>query len=389
MTTQLDQIGYPCVVMRGGTSKALFFHEDDVPPDGPERDRMLKRAIGTPDVLQIDGMGGSRLVTSKLALIKRSTRPDADVDYTFAQADVERDLIGYAGNCGNISAAVGPFAIDEGLVPITEPVTTVRIYNTNTQKMLVAKVQVAGGKSKVNGDCAIAGVPGTGAEILMDYARTVGAVTGQLLPTGNVTDSIMLESGKAVEVTICDVANPCVFFSAKNVGMTGSELPPAISADSSLIEIVTELQAKAGQLIGLWPDWKQQKILGLPLAVVVAPPDDFVDVNGETRKNESMDLRARLMFLAKCHDSMAGTGSICTSAASRVRGSVVHQVVGATQATTSILRIGHPLGILEVKVIADAPTDPKDTKFAELSFVRTARRLMAGHVFVPREHAQR
>lgn len=192
-TESLDeQIEVRCVLMRGGTSKALFFHEADVPPPGEARDNLLKRAMGTPDVLQIDGLGGSRLVTSKVAIIQKSTRPDADIDYTFAQIDVERDLIGYDANCGNISSAVAPFAIDEGLVEAVEPVTTVRIYNTNTDKLLVSKVQAKGGKARVLGDCAIAGAPGNGAEILMDYSGTVGALTGKLLPTGSAIDTIAL-----------------------------------------------------------------------------------------------------------------------------------------------------------------------------------------------------
>ncbi|MEJ7687366.1 MAG: PrpF domain-containing protein, partial [Variovorax sp.] len=223
-----DQVAVPCVLMRGGTSKALFFHEKDVPPPGAARDRLLKRAMGTPDLLQIDGLGGSRLVTSKVAIVRRSSRADADVDYTFAQVDIERDAVGYEANCGNISSAVGPFAVDEGLIEPVEPVTTVRIYNTNTEKMLVAKVPVAGGKARVLGDCAIAGVPGTGAEILMDYSDTVGAKTGRLLPTGRVVDTVELKDGRTVEVSICDAANPCVFVSAKELGLTGSELPNAI-----------------------------------------------------------------------------------------------------------------------------------------------------------------
>lgn len=242
-----DQIAVRCVLMRGGTSKALFFHEQDVPPPGVRRDRFLLRAMGTPDVLQIDGLGGSRLVTSKVAIISKSPRADADVDYTFAQLDVERALVSYDANCGNISSAVGPFAIDEGLVDAVEPVTAVRIFNTNTQKMMIAKVQVAGGKARVLGDCAIAGVPGTGAEILMDYAGTVGAKTGKLLPTGNVIDVITLEDGRRVEVTIGDAANPCVFIAAKDLGLGGSELPIPITNDRALIETIGEIQARPAQ----------------------------------------------------------------------------------------------------------------------------------------------
>ncbi|WP_295549698.1 2-methylaconitate cis-trans isomerase PrpF family protein [uncultured Pseudacidovorax sp.] len=379
-----EQLELRCVLMRGGTSKALFFHEADVPPPGPARDRLLKRAMGTPDVLQIDGMGGSRLVTSKIAIIKRSQRSDADVDYTFAQADVERDLIGYDANCGNISSAVAPFAIDEGLVQALEPLTTVRIHNTNTGTVFVSKVQVRNGRARVQGDCAIAGVPGTGAEILMDYTDTLGAKTGRLLPTGRAIDSLALQDGRRVEVSIVDAATPCVFIAASSLGLTGSELPPDISADRALIEAIGELQSKAGERIGLYKHWQDVHLPGLPLAVLVAPPADYTDTNGQAVSAGDCDLRARLVFLGKCHDSMAGTGSMCTAAASRVPGSLVSAAVGE-RAGTDTLRIGHPLGVMTVKVVARPGAAPADTRFDALGLQRTARRLMAGTVYVPRE----
>jgi len=377
-----EQTEVRCVLMRGGTSKALFFHEADVPPPGAARDRLLKRAMGTPDVLQIDGLGGSRLVTSKVAIIEKSTREDADVNYTFAQCDVERDTIGYDANCGNISSAVAPFAIDEKLVEAVEPVTTVRIYNTNTDKLLVARVQVKNGKARVAGNCAIAGVPGTGAEILMDYAGTVGALTGKLLPTGNAIDPITLQDGRCVVVSVVDAANPCVFIAAESLGLGGSEGPDAISADRALIETIGEIQAKAGERIGLYCNWKDVHLPGLPLAVLVAPTADYIDTNGVTVPGVDCDLRARLVFLGKCHDSMAGTGSICTAAASRVVGTLVNAAVGE-RADTQTLRIGHPLGVMTVKVVARPGATPAATDFDALGLQRTARRLMAGSVYVP------
>lgn len=382
-----DQISVRCVLMRGGTSKAMFFHERDVPPPGPKRDRFLMRAMGSPDVLQIDGLGGSRLVTSKVAILAKSQRPDADVDYTFAQLDVDRALVGYDANCGNISSGVGPFAIDEGLVAAVEPVTTVRIFNTNTQKMMVAKVHVAGGKARVIGDCAIAGVPGTGSEILMDYAGTVGSKTGKLLPTGNAVDVIALEDGRRIEVTIGDAANPCVFIAAKDLGITGSELPIPITTNRPLIEAIGEIQGKAGAMIGLYTHWQQQHLPGLPLAILVAPAADFVDVNGDTQQCADMDVRERLVFLGKCHDSMAGAGSMCSGAISRVAGSVLSKVLEPGVVQTDALRIGHPLGVMHVKVRVEPGSDPLQLAFETLSFPRTARRLMEGKVYVPNDFA--
>ncbi len=385
---QPDQLTVPCVLMRGGTSKALFFHAADIPVAGPRRDRLLKRIMGTPDLLQIDGLGGSRLVTSKIAIINRSSRADADVDYTFSQVDVEHDRIGYDGNCGNISSAVGPFAIDEGLVEAIEPFTTVRIYNTNTDKLLIARVPVRGGKASVSGDCVIPGVPGTGAEILMDYAGTIGAKTGKLLPTGNVIDRIALKDGRTLDATLCDVANPCVFVPAAQLGLSGSELPHQISADAGLIDTIAEIQARAGQMFGLWDDWKSVRLPGLPLCVIVAKPDDSTGADGKPLRAEDMDLRARLVFLGKCHDSMAGTGSMCTAAASRIPRSVVNGVLGDPTTPAPVLRIGHPLGVMHVRVEASSARSPAEIRYPVLGLARTARRLMSGVVYVPRDVAE-
>ena len=382
--TESEQIAVPCVLMRGGTSKGAYFHAADVPPAGPARDRFLKRMMGTPDVIQIDGLGGSRLVTSKIAIIRRSERADADVDYTFAQADIERDRIDYESNCGNISSGVGPFAIDEGLVAAVEPVTTVRIHNTNTGKLLVAKVPVARGKARVIGDCAIAGVPGTGAEILMDYSASVGAKTGKLLPTGNATDTLALESGRSLQVTLCDTANPAVFVAARDLGFTGSELPETLVHDRELLDIVGEVQAKAGQMMGMWSDWRGVHLPQIPLFVMVAEPADYTDSAGTAHEASSMDLRARLLFFGKWHESMAGTGSMCTAAASRVPGSVVNRMLMPESRSSGALRIGHPLGVMHVVVQVDPATSgAPQPRFAALGFARTARRLMKGMVYVP------
>lgn len=379
-----EQFTVPCVIMRGGTSKALFFHEYDVPPPGAERDRMLKRAMGAPDVMQIDGLGGARLVTSKVAIIKRSTRKDADIDYTFAQVDIELDHITYDGNCGNISSGVGPFAIDEGLVEAVEPITTVRIYNTNTRKVLVAKIPVHEGRARVHGDFAIAGVPGRGAEITMDYSGTIGAVSGRLLPTGNVLDRIQLENGNSISFSLCDAGNPCVFVAATDLGITGQELPANISSNKGLIATIDEILAKALTATGMVKDWKQTLALPTkPLFVAVSPPAEYVDMNRETQKAEGMDLCCRLVFLSKCHESMAGTGAISTSAASRVQGSVVHRAIRAEALDRDLLRIGHPLGVMETTVRLAEGCDSAAPKFSVLGFARTARRLMAGNLYLP------
>lgn len=386
-TDEPEQIAIRCTIMRGGTSKGVYLLEHDIPPPGPVRDRLLKRIMGTPDILQIDGLGGSRLITSKMAIVKRASRPDADVDYTYAQVVLDRDLIMYSSNCGNISAGVGPFAIDAGLVEVTAPVTQVRIHNTNTGKILVAHVPVAGGRAKVTGDFAIDGVPGTGAEIRMDYANTIGAKTGRILPTGQVTDTLQLENGLSVTVTICDVANPCVFVHAQDVGLEGSELPDAFAGDPGLIERLREVRGKAAQLIGFCDNWRDvdRQSPGLPLLVAVSEPKAYRTMRGQTVESGAADMRARLVWYNKCHESMAGTGSMCTAAASRLPGTVAHQVIGVPAAAKDRLRIGHPMGVMTVNVQADPANDLGGMSFSALSFSRTARRIMDGFVYVPRE----
>ncbi len=218
-----------CVIMRGGTSKGLYFHEADLPAVGLDRDTLLLRLMGSPDVLQIDGLGGSRPITSKVAIIGRSDRDDADVDYTFAQVEIDRAVVGEGGNCGNISSGVGPFAVDEGLIEPTEPITTVRIFTTNTQSVLVAEVPVRDRQAQVSGDFAIPGVPGSGAEIVMNWVATIGAKTGQLLPTGRAVDDIALQSGATVHATLCDAGNPCVWVCAAEMGCSGGELADEIN----------------------------------------------------------------------------------------------------------------------------------------------------------------
>jgi 2-methylaconitate cis-trans-isomerase PrpF len=383
MMTTSEQSIIRCVQMRGGTSKGLYFHERDLPVPGPQRDRLLKRLMGTPDVLQIDGLGGSRMITSKVAIIAPSERGDADVDYTFAQVDVQLDQIVYAGNCGNISSGVGPFAIDEGLVTATDGVTRVRIYNTNTDKLLVAEVPVEHGKAKVDGDFALPGVPGTGAEIVMDWSATVGAKTGRLLPTGNAVDRIVLEDGRAMEITLSDAGNPVVWAHAQALGLTGDEGPDEINGDHGLLKKLTEIRSKAAELFGFCDDWRraEERSPGFPLIGLVAPPADTRTLNGAPVAGRDMDLRVRLMFMNRLHESIAGTASVSLAAASRVKGSVVEIV--SEHRRENVLLIGHPSGITPVKVKKTDTGMPPEVGFELLGFSRTARRLMDGNAYCP------
>ena len=386
--TDCEQVSIRCVIMRGGTSKGLYFHHADLPPHGPARDKLLTRLMGSPDVLQIDGLGGSRPITSKVAIIAPSAREDADVDYTFAQIEIEREQVIHSANCGNISAGVGPFAVDEDLVAVTDGVTRVRIYNTNTDKVLVAEVPIYNGRARVEGNCAIPGVPGTGAEILMNWAGTVGAKTGRLLPTGRERDAIEMENGDVIEATLVDVANPCVWVRATSLGLDGSELDVSINADRALIERVRELRGKAAVLFGFCNDWREvdDSSPALPMVGLVAPAGDYTTLSGGHAAAADMDLRVRLMFMNRLHESIAGAGAISVAAASRVEDSIVASVSAGRSA--GALQVGHPSGIMPVRVEARAVEAAPFVHFDVLGFSRTARRLMDCRAYYPRSLLQ-
>lgn len=379
-----EQASIRCVIMRGGTSKGLYFHESDLPPHGPRRDRLLTRLMGSPDILQVDGLGGSRPITSKIAIIARSDRDDADVNYTFAQVEIETSRIVHAGNCGNISAGVGSFAVDEGLVPVREGITRVRIYNTNTNAVMVADVPVRNGQARVEGNLAIPGVPGAGAEIAMNWIATVGAKTGHLLPTGAARETIKLDGGDEIGATLCDVGNPVVWVAAANMGLNGGELSDAIHGDTRLMRRLEEIRGKAAVLLGFCDDWRQagERSPGLPMVGMVALPAEYRTLNGASVAASDIDLRVRLMFMGRLHESIAGTGSMCLAAASRVEGSVVRAVIADASAPT--LRIGHPSGAMSVRVESRRTNVEPFVQFDMLGMSRTARRLAQCVAFYPR-----
>lgn len=390
MGPRKDQKSIPAAWIRGGSSNAVFYHEKDIPPEGPIRDRVLKRVMGTPDPIQIDGLGGAKAVTSKVAVIRPSPREDADIDYTFAQSGVAIDEIDYTANCGNISSGVAPFAIDEGLIPksafregssIDPKVRTqeVRIHNTGTKKVLISHVPIdEEGYSVADGEYAMAAVPGTGAPILMDYRETVGASRDRgLLPTGHAVDEIEVQ-GETVPVTIGDVANIVVFVHARHMGVSGHETAENLTENRALLDRVREVRGKAAQLVDLCKDWRKvdQDSPFLPFLVIVAPPSpDAPDTH----------LACRLFLDNMCHPSMAGTGSCCTSAMSRTRGTVVYNVVNEKARAEKVVNIAHPLGVIPIATEVVRGTEGSEKpEFGTLSFIRTSRRLMDGKVYVPR-----
>ncbi len=374
--------------MRGGTSKACFFHDKDLPKDPVERDKVILSAFGSPDLRQIDGMGGANTSTSKVAIISKSEREGADVDYDFGQVSVDMPVVGKTMNCGNISSAVGPFAIDEGLVEAVEPLTIVRIFNTNTKKMIVARVPVQDGRAMTEGDFAIDGVPGTGAKVQIEFDRPQGAVSGNLLPTGNTKDTIEIE-GIIYEYSFVDAANPVVFVRAEQFGLIGTELPWEFEARADSAEICRILEIIRGTCaitIGLATSLKDAAVNSqtLPKIAICTTPKDYTAGSNKVIKKESVDFVGRLFSLGmKMIQAYMGTGGICTVVAANTPGTIVNEIACANKPDNKItsLRIGHPFGIMEVDADLEETADGEYTVKCGM-IGRTARRLMAGFVYV-------
>lgn len=372
----------PCTIMRGGTSRGVYMLENYLPKEENERDALLLKLMGSPDVRQINGLGGAASVTSKVAIVGVSGRPDADVDYTFAQVAVDKPVVSYKGNCGNISSGVGPFAIEQGLVKITEPVTSVRIYNTNTDKIIVEEVQVEQGAVKYHGDFSIAGVAGTGAPIKLKFVNPAGSISGRLLPTGNAVDVLEVPDLGALEVSIVDAANPLVFVRAKDLGLTGKECPAELDADEEKLALLETVRGLAAVKMGLIEDYKESawKMPGIPKMTFVAEPEDYVTSGGETVAGDRIDLLSRMMSMQKAHPTYAMTGAMCTAVAAVIPGSIVNQVI-RKEADTDFIRIGHAGGVLEAGVEFHTEEDGGVAVESAFGF-RTANLILEGVVFI-------
>lgn len=380
----------PCVYMRGGTSKALFFRDEDLPQDEKARDNVILSAFGSPDRRQIDGMGGANTSTSKVAVIKKSERPGIDVDYAFGQVDVFAPIVGKTMNCGNISSAVGPYAIDEGLVKAVEPVTEVHIFNTNTQKEIIAQVPVQGGRAVTEGDFAIDGVPGTGARVLLKFVAPQGAASGKLLPTGNPRDTIEVE-GKTYEYSFVDAANPVIFVHPEDFGVTGTETPAQFNALPECEDICRRLEVIRGTgavLLGFAKDLEDARVNSqtLPKIAFVTKPTDYTAGSKKAIGAEEIDLVGRLFSVnMKMIDAYMGTGAICTVMAANTPGTIVNEIVcgDGKHPDNHVLhlRIGHPWGIMDAYADLEDQEDGTHTVLSG-NLERTARRIMEGYVYV-------
>ena len=375
----------PCMIIRGGTSKGLYFLEKDLPPAGEERDRLLLRVMGSPDARQIDGLGGATSVTSKVAILAPSAREDADVDYTFAQVSVDKALVSYAGNCGNISSGVGPFAIESGLVQASDTQTVVRIFNTNTQKIMVEAISTPQGIVNYEGDFSIAGVPGTAAPVKILVTNPGGTVCSALLPTGNAVDTLDVPGLGTIRASFVDATNPLVFVFAEEIGMKGTEIPANIDNDADLLARLECIRGIAAQRLGFVENYQESawKTPGVPKLTIVSPPQDYSTSNGQTITAEQIDLCSRMMSMQKTHPTYAMTGAMCTAAAAAIPGTLV-DIVSRRDRKPDRLRTGHPNGIIESGADYELRDDSTVNVTATYGY-RTARLLAKAVAYYPQE----
>ena len=354
------QTRIPCVIMRGGTSRGPFFLATDLPADEATRDAVLLAAMGSPHDYQVDGIGGGMTLTSKVAMISKSKRADADVDYLFAQVSIKEAIVDTKPNCGNMLVAVGPFAIEAGLAPAKHPETTVRIYNVNTDSIVAAIVQTPGGKVTYEGNARIDGVAGAAAPVGVNFTSAIGALTGKLLPTGKALDII-----DGIEVSCVEVAMPMILMRAEDFGKTGYETVAELDADRELFKRMEAVRIKAGALMGMGDVSK----LVVPKIGLLAKPR-----YGGT-------ITSRYFVPDACHAAHAVTGTACVASACAIPGTVASQLVQLPPPPQGMLTIEHPSGSIAIDLDADFTGGREIIRRAAL--VRTARRVFEGVILVP------
>jgi 2-methylaconitate cis-trans-isomerase PrpF len=366
-----------CTIMRGGTSKGILIPVSELPPDPVARDEIILSIFGSPDRRQIDGLGGSDPLTSKVAIIGPPTHTDADIDYLFGQVGIESAFVDYGGYCGNVLAAVASYAVEERFVEASGPTTKVRVHVVNTHRVVIAEVPVANGLPQTEGDYSIFGVPGSGAPIVLNFRDTIGSVTGSPLPTKNPCDRVHVPSIGAVNVSIVDAGNPMIFADLASFGVDVTEGPDILDRRSDLIQAVEAMRiALAKEFEITMPDGSISE--HIPLVALVSSPAPYTSFAGDLITPESYDLASREFLCGRIHKAYGVGETVCTSFAAVVPGTVVHSVVAKSQDKDRTVRIGHPSGIIESKVvIANTGAVPE---VEGILVSRTARRILDGRV---------
>lgn len=367
------------VFMRGGTSKGLFFAESDLPEPGSVRDALFATAMGSPDPFgrQLDGMGGGVSSMSKVVSVTTSAQSGVDLEYTFGQVAVRTSAVDYSGNCGNLTSAVVPFALEAGVIEIDEDgPATVRLLNVNTDKLIDVRLHVSGGRARIDGDLALPGVAGTDSPIELRFLDPAGAATGVLLPTGRPVDTVSVGS-RSFEVSLVDAANPMVFVRARDLGLVGDEAPNELSTRVDTMRLIDEIRRAGAVAMGLCTS-ADTAPLAVPKLALVAPPGQSTLLDGSVVEAGDCDVLARVISMEQPHQAIPGTAALCLAAAARIPGSIVHDLVDES---IDQVRIATPSGV--VTTTADVVHSPDGLRVASTSLFRTARPLMRGQVAVP------
>lgn len=386
------QIKIPATYMRGGTSKGVFFKLDDLPESaqvaGQARDQLLLRVIGSPDPYgkQIDGMGGATSSTSKTVILSKSTQPEHDVDYLFGQVSIDQPFVDWSGNCGNLTAAVGSFAISHGLVdPSRIPengICTVRIWQKNIEKTIIAHVPITNGQVQETGDFELDGVTFPAAEVQIEFLDPAddGEEGGDMFPTGNVVDTLDVPKVGSFQATFINAGIPTIFLNAHDLGYTGTELQDAINGDAQALTRFEKIRAYGAVQMGLISDVSQAAARQhTPKIAFVAPASTYQSSSGKTVQAQDVDLLVRALSMGKLHHAMMGTAAVAIGTAAAIPGTLVNLAAGG--GAREAVRFGHPSGSLRVGAQAEQQGEKWIVKKAIMS--RSARVLMEGWVRVP------
>lgn len=374
--------------MRGGTSKGVFFAKPVLPEDVETRDAILRRVIGSPDPYgkQIDGMGGATSSTSKVVIVGKSMREGIDIDYLFGAPAIESGVIDWSGNCGNLTSAVAPFAIHEGLIAVPEDGTAVvRIWQENIGKVIIAHVPMSGGQPVEEGDFQLDGVAFPSAEIVLEFMNPGGGDSGDLFPTGNPVDTIEVPGYSPIQATLINAGNPAIFIHAADVGLSGTELQPDVNNHPALLAKLEDIRAHCTVLMGLAATTEEATTLRphTPKLAMVAPPKSYCASSGKAIGSNDTDVLIRIMSMGKLHHAITGTGGIAVAVAAQIEGTVVASAMGTIPERQLV--IGHPSGV--VSVGAKVRNDNGELRVESAVMSRSARRLMEGVVYVPETYA--
>ena len=379
----MQQRKIPAVFMRGGTSKALMFHRHHLPADTSLWPELFVSALGANDPYgrQLDGMGGGVSSLSKVCVISESDRADADIDYAFFQLTPTTDIVDSSSSCGNMAAAVGPFAIDEGLLQVAGAEDSVRIFNVNTGRIICSTFFLDRDQAAVDGDMVLPGVAGRGSPVRLEFGEPGGGATGRLLPSGKARDVIELPGSGSISASMADAGNPCVFVLASDLGLTGTEMPHDLEQNTGIMQALEAIRCQASVRMGIASDLAQASgFPGIPKVAFISPAQDSLSLAGVKIAAADCDITLRMISVGQPHQAIPVTGALCTAVAAQIDGSLVSDTVGSREPGHD-LRLAHPSGVATV----DARVEQRQGAWyaSSATIQRTARRLMDGHVYVP------